>query len=57
MNDLLDELDKKNEKALPHHELTRTILGFGLLVNFRHRKLEYQRLHQPEENVEQALPF
>ena len=27
MNDLLDELDKKNEKALPHHELTRTILG------------------------------
>jgi GxxExxY protein len=146
MNDLLDELDKKNEKNLPHYELTRTILGccfevmnelgpgflerlyknalllamreknleveiekpfevvfrnkvigkyqadlvvekkvivelkcceslvsehqaqvfnylrvsrlpIGLLVNFRHRKLEYQRLHQPEENVEQALPF
>ena len=146
MNDLLDRHDEKDEENLPHHELTRAILGccfevmnelgpgflerlyknalllamreknlqvetekpfevvfrnkvigrynadlvvekkvivelkcceslvrehqaqvfnylrvsglpIGLLVNFRHRKLEYQRLHQQEEDVEQALPF
>ncbi|MDE3056283.1 MAG: GxxExxY protein, partial [Verrucomicrobiota bacterium] len=34
-------------------------LPIGLLVNFRYRKLEYQRLHQPEvdEAIEEALPF
>ena len=146
MNDLLDRHDEKDEENLPHHELTRAILGccfevmnelgpgflerlyknalllamreknlqvetekpfevvfrnkvigrynadlvvekkvivelkcceslvrehqaqvfnylrvsglpIGVLVNFRHRKLEYQRLHQQEEDVEQALPF
>jgi GxxExxY protein len=33
-------------------------LPIGLLVNFRRRKLEYQRLHQTdEENAEEILPF
>ncbi len=32
-------------------------IPIGLLVNFRHRKLEYQRLHQPQDDVEQTLPF
>lgn len=35
-------------------------LPIGLLVNFRRRKLEYQRLHQPEigeETIEESLPF
>jgi GxxExxY protein len=35
-------------------------LPIGLLVNFRRRKLEYQRLHQSEtdeENAEKILPF
>lgn len=143
MNDLLDTQDEKNERDLPHYELTRDILGccfevmkelgpgflervyknallvamrekgiqvetekpfevifrnkvigrynadlvvekqviielkcceclirehqaqlfnylkvsrlhIGLLINFRHRKLEYQRLHQP---LEEPVPF
>ncbi|MDE3056021.1 MAG: GxxExxY protein [Verrucomicrobiota bacterium] len=33
-------------------------LPIGLLVNFRYRKLEYQRLHQPEINEAiESLPF
>jgi GxxExxY protein len=35
-------------------------LPIGLLVNFRRRRLEYQRLHQPEvkeRDVEELLPF
>ena len=35
-------------------------LSIGLLVNFRHRKLEYQRLHQSEtdeDNAEEIMPF
>jgi hypothetical protein len=58
---MLDMHDEQKENCLPHFELTRTI--FGLLINFRRRKLNYQKLHQSEvfkgeeEAVEESIPF
>ncbi len=61
---MLDTHDEKKERELPQSELTRSILGCCFeVINFRRRKLEYQRLHQSmgidseASPVEEPLPF
>lgn len=57
------------ENIIPEHQsqlfnyLKVSELPIGLLINFRRRKLEYQRLHRSEEfeshknTVEESVPF
>ena len=50
----------REHQAQVFNDLRVSQLPIGLLVNFRYRKLEYQRLHQSktdEENAKEILPF